>query len=57
MKEDVMRHIKECTTCRENKDEHTHPTLLPEPNRSTRKTRTEPEPEKNRIKKPVTKNT
>jgi hypothetical protein len=35
--------------------------MLPEPNRSlnrsTPKTRTEPEPEKNRIKKPVTKNT
>jgi hypothetical protein len=26
LKEDVMSHIKECTTCQENKDEHTHPT-------------------------------
>jgi hypothetical protein len=25
MKEDVMHHIKECTTCQVNKDEHTHP--------------------------------
>jgi hypothetical protein len=28
LKEDVMRHIKECTTCQVNKDEHTHPTGL-----------------------------
>jgi hypothetical protein len=31
MKEDVMRHIKECTTCQGNKDEHTHPTGLLQP--------------------------
>jgi hypothetical protein len=24
LKEDVMRHVKECTMCQENKDEHTH---------------------------------
>jgi hypothetical protein len=28
LKEDVIKHIKECTTCQENKDEHTHPTGL-----------------------------
>jgi hypothetical protein len=28
MKEDLMCHIKECTTCQVNKDEHTHPTRL-----------------------------
>jgi hypothetical protein len=26
LKEAVMHHIKECTTCQVNKDEHTHPT-------------------------------
>jgi hypothetical protein len=26
LKEDVIKHVKECTTCQENKDEHTHPT-------------------------------
>jgi hypothetical protein len=26
LKEDVMCHIKDCTTCQVNKDEHTHPT-------------------------------
>jgi hypothetical protein len=31
LKEDVMRHIKECTTCQANKDEHTHPTGLLQP--------------------------
>jgi hypothetical protein len=31
LKEDVMRHIKECTTCQVNKDEHTHPTGLLQP--------------------------
>ena len=31
LKEDVMRHIKECTTCQENKDEHTHPVGLLQP--------------------------
>jgi hypothetical protein len=31
LKEDVMRHVKECTTCQENKDEHTHPTGLLKP--------------------------
>jgi hypothetical protein len=25
LKEDVIKHVKECTTCQENKDEHTHP--------------------------------
>jgi hypothetical protein len=24
LKEDVIRHVKECATCQENKDEHTH---------------------------------
>jgi hypothetical protein len=28
LKEDVMKHVKECNTCQENKDEHTHPTGL-----------------------------
>jgi hypothetical protein len=31
LKEDVMRHIKECTTCQVNKDEHTHPAGLLQP--------------------------
>jgi hypothetical protein len=31
LKEDVIRHVKECTTCQENKDEHTHPTGLLQP--------------------------
>jgi hypothetical protein len=31
MKEDAMRHIRECTTCQENKDEHTHPASLLQP--------------------------
>jgi hypothetical protein len=31
MKEDVMRYIKECATCQENKDEHTHPVGLLQP--------------------------
>jgi hypothetical protein len=31
LKEDVMCHIKECTTCQENKDEHTHPAGLLQP--------------------------
>jgi hypothetical protein len=31
LKEDVIKHVKECTTCQENKDEHTHPTGLLEP--------------------------
>jgi hypothetical protein len=31
LKEDVMHHIKECTTFQENKDEHTHPTVLLQP--------------------------
>jgi hypothetical protein len=31
LKEDVMRHVKECTTCKENKDEHTHPARLLQP--------------------------
>jgi hypothetical protein len=31
LKEDVMSHIKECTTCQENKDEHTHPAGLLQP--------------------------
>ena len=31
MKEDVMRHIRECSTCQENKEEHTHPTGLFQP--------------------------
>ena len=28
LREDVMSHAKECTTCQENKDEHTHPAGL-----------------------------
>jgi hypothetical protein len=28
LKEDVMKHVKECTTCQEKKDEHRHPTGL-----------------------------
>jgi len=28
MKEDVMHHIKEFSTCQEKKEEHTHPTGL-----------------------------
>jgi hypothetical protein len=31
LKEDVMRHIRECVTCQQNKDEHTHPTGLLQP--------------------------
>jgi transposase InsO family protein len=31
LKGDVMRHIKECTTCQQNKDEQTHPTGLLHP--------------------------
>jgi hypothetical protein len=31
LKEDVMCDIKECTTCQENKDEHTHPIGLLQP--------------------------
>jgi hypothetical protein len=31
LKEDVMKHVKECTTCQENKDEHTHPAGLLQP--------------------------
>jgi hypothetical protein len=31
MKEDVMHHIRECSTCQENKEEHTHPTGLLQP--------------------------
>jgi hypothetical protein len=31
LKEDVVRHIKECTTFQENKDEHTHPAGLLQP--------------------------
>jgi hypothetical protein len=31
LKEDVMRHIRECVTCQQNKDEHTHPTNLLQP--------------------------
>jgi predicted metal-dependent hydrolase len=31
LKEDVIRHIKECTTCQVNKDEHTHPVGLLQP--------------------------
>jgi hypothetical protein len=31
LKEDVMNHVKECTTFQENKDEHTHPTGLLQP--------------------------
>jgi hypothetical protein len=31
LKEDVMNRVKECTTCQENKDEHTHPAGLLQP--------------------------
>jgi hypothetical protein len=31
LKEDVMRHVNECSTCQENKDEHTHPAGLLQP--------------------------
>ena len=31
LKEDVMSHIKECTPCQENKDEHTHLARLLQP--------------------------
>jgi hypothetical protein len=31
LKEDVIRHVKECATCQANKDEHTHPTGLLQP--------------------------
>jgi hypothetical protein len=31
LKEDVMNHVKECTTCQENKDEHMHPAGLFQP--------------------------
>jgi hypothetical protein len=31
LEENVVRHIKECTTCQENKDEHTHPAGLLQP--------------------------
>jgi hypothetical protein len=31
LKEDVIKHVKECTTCQENKDEHTHPVGLLQP--------------------------
>jgi hypothetical protein len=31
LKEDVLRHVKECTTCQMNKDEHTHPAGLLQP--------------------------
>jgi hypothetical protein len=31
LKEDVMHHIKECTTCQANKYEHTHPGELLHP--------------------------
>ena len=31
LKEDVMCHIRECVTCQQNKDEHTHPTCLLQP--------------------------
>jgi hypothetical protein len=31
LKEDVLNHVKECTTCQENKDEHTHPAGLLQP--------------------------
>jgi hypothetical protein len=38
LKEDVMRHMKECTTCQANKDEHTHPAGLLQPLGSSRHT-------------------
>ena len=31
LKEDVIRHVKECTTCQANKDEHTQPVGLLQP--------------------------
>jgi len=31
LKEDVIKNVKECTTCQENKDEHMHPARLLEP--------------------------
>jgi hypothetical protein len=31
LKEDVIRHVKECTTCQASKDEHTHPAGLLQP--------------------------
>jgi hypothetical protein len=31
LKEDVIKHVKECTTCQENKDEQTHPAGLLQP--------------------------
>jgi hypothetical protein len=31
LKEDVIEHVKECTTCQENKDEQTHPAGLLQP--------------------------
>jgi hypothetical protein len=31
LKEDVMKHVNECTMCQENKDEHTHPIGLLQP--------------------------
>jgi hypothetical protein len=31
LKEDVIKHVKECTTCQENKDDHTHPLGLLQP--------------------------
>jgi hypothetical protein len=31
LKEDVIKHVKECTTCQANKDEHTHPAGLLQP--------------------------
>jgi hypothetical protein len=31
LKEYVIKHVKECTTCQENKDEHTHPAGLLQP--------------------------
>ena len=31
LKEDVIKHVNECTTCQEYKDEHTHPTGLLQP--------------------------
>jgi hypothetical protein len=31
LKEDVIKKVKECTTCQENKNENTHPTGLLQP--------------------------
>jgi hypothetical protein len=31
LKEDVIKNVKDCTTCQENKDEHMHPTGLLQP--------------------------